>query len=51
MIVIIYSQITKIILSIPLQECGPTICGDEYSDPELMEFLGAKLTKQLGNNL
>ena len=33
------------------QECGPTICGDEYSDAELMEYLGAKLTKQLGNNL
>lgn len=31
-------------------ECGPTICGDEYSDAELMGYLGAKLTKQLGNN-
>ncbi|XP_022101312.1 GTP cyclohydrolase 1 feedback regulatory protein-like isoform X2 [Acanthaster planci] len=32
------------------QECGPTICGDEQSDPELMHYLGATLTKQFGNN-
>lgn len=25
--------------------------GDEWSDPELMEFLGAKLTHEFGNNL
>ncbi|XP_071961849.1 GTP cyclohydrolase 1 feedback regulatory protein-like isoform X1 [Antedon mediterranea] len=31
-------------------ECGPTICGDESSDPELMAELGAVLTKQVGNN-
>ncbi|XP_033625983.1 GTP cyclohydrolase 1 feedback regulatory protein-like isoform X2 [Asterias rubens] len=31
-------------------ECGPTICGDEHSDPELMNYLGAKLVKQMGNN-
>ncbi|XP_038044234.1 GTP cyclohydrolase 1 feedback regulatory protein-like isoform X1 [Patiria miniata] len=31
-------------------ECGPTICGDEQSDPELMQYLGATLTKQFGNN-
>ncbi|XP_022101313.1 GTP cyclohydrolase 1 feedback regulatory protein-like isoform X3 [Acanthaster planci] len=31
-------------------ECGPTICGDEQSDPELMHYLGATLTKQFGNN-
>jgi hypothetical protein len=33
------------------QECGPTIVGDEWSDPELMEFLGAKLINDFGNNL
>ncbi|XP_071492849.1 GTP cyclohydrolase 1 feedback regulatory protein-like [Diadema antillarum] len=31
-------------------ECGPTICGDAESDPELMEYLGASLIKQVGNN-
>ncbi|XP_078315669.1 GTP cyclohydrolase 1 feedback regulatory protein-like [Crassostrea virginica] len=31
-------------------ETGPTVCGDELSDPELMEYLGARLTKTLGNN-
>lgn len=31
-------------------ECGPTICGDEKSDPELMEYLGATLVQQVGNN-
>ncbi|KAK6182707.1 hypothetical protein SNE40_010330 [Patella caerulea] len=31
-------------------ECGPTIVGDEWSDPELMESLSATLSKQLGNN-
>lgn len=31
-------------------ETGPTVCGDEWSDPELMEYLGARLTKTLGNN-
>lgn len=31
-------------------ECGPTICGDEKSDPELMSYLGASLMQQVGNN-
>ncbi|ESO90063.1 hypothetical protein LOTGIDRAFT_192160 [Lottia gigantea] len=31
-------------------ECGPTVVGDEWSDQELMEYLGATLSKQLGNN-
>ncbi|XP_061173246.1 GTP cyclohydrolase 1 feedback regulatory protein-like [Saccostrea echinata] len=31
-------------------ETGPTVCGDEWSDPDLMEYLGARLTKALGNN-
>lgn len=30
-------------------ECGPTIVGDGESDPELMEFLGAKLLTFYGN--
>lgn len=30
-------------------ECGPTFVGDGYSDPELMEKLGAKPSRQLGN--
>ncbi|XP_070576967.1 GTP cyclohydrolase 1 feedback regulatory protein-like isoform X2 [Ptychodera flava] len=31
-------------------ECGPTVCGDEHADPEIMEYLGAKLVTHLGNN-
>lgn len=31
-------------------ECGPCVVGDEWSDKELMEYLGATLTKALGNN-
>ncbi|KAJ8308601.1 hypothetical protein KUTeg_013475 [Tegillarca granosa] len=31
-------------------ENGPTVVGDEWSDPQLMEYLGAKLIKELGNN-
>ncbi|KAG8188550.1 hypothetical protein JTE90_007158 [Oedothorax gibbosus] len=31
-------------------ENGPTIVGDGDSDEELMEYLGAQLTQQLGNN-
>ncbi|XP_054717490.1 GTP cyclohydrolase 1 feedback regulatory protein-like [Uloborus diversus] len=31
-------------------ENGPTIVGDEQSNPELMQFLGAELVKQLGND-
>lgn len=31
-------------------ENGPTIVGDEWNDVELMEYLGASLCKQLGNN-
>ena len=32
-------------------ECGPTICGDEQSDADLMEYLGAKLIEESGNPL
>ncbi|XP_055879337.1 GTP cyclohydrolase 1 feedback regulatory protein-like isoform X2 [Biomphalaria glabrata] len=31
-------------------DIGPTVVGDEWSDPELMEYLDAALIKQLGNN-
>ncbi|KAL5009169.1 hypothetical protein ScPMuIL_014750 [Solemya velum] len=31
-------------------ECGPTVVGDEWSDEELMQFLGATMTRTLGNN-
>lgn len=34
-----------------LQESGPTFVGDEWSDPKLMEYLGASRIKALGNNL
>ncbi|WAR19005.1 GFRP-like protein [Mya arenaria] len=32
-------------------ETGPTTVGDEWSDKELMDLLGATLVKALGNNL
>ncbi|XP_075469546.1 GTP cyclohydrolase 1 feedback regulatory protein isoform X2 [Ascaphus truei] len=32
------------------QEIGPTIVGDEFSDPELMQQLGAIKRTVLGNN-
>ncbi|XP_078419167.1 GTP cyclohydrolase 1 feedback regulatory protein isoform X1 [Cetorhinus maximus] len=31
-------------------ETGPTIVGDEHSDKELMNYLGAEKTTALGNN-
>ncbi|XP_065898465.1 GTP cyclohydrolase 1 feedback regulatory protein-like [Dysidea avara] len=31
-------------------ENGPTICGDEWSDKKLMEYLGATLQTLSGNN-
>ncbi|KAK2843168.1 hypothetical protein Q7C36_011383 [Tachysurus vachellii] len=31
-------------------ESGPTRVGDEYSDPALMIYLGARRTTMLGNN-
>ena len=32
-------------------ESGPTVCGDEESDPKLMEYLGAELIEESGNPL
>uniref|UniRef100_UPI00358F556C GTP cyclohydrolase 1 feedback regulatory protein n=1 Tax=Myxine glutinosa TaxID=7769 RepID=UPI00358F556C len=31
-------------------ETGPTVVGDEASDPELMDYLGATKIQALGNN-
>ncbi|KAM9466030.1 GTP cyclohydrolase 1 feedback regulatory protein [Clarias gariepinus] len=31
-------------------ETGPTMVGDEFSDPAIMSYLGARKTTQLGNN-
>ncbi|XP_068436842.1 GTP cyclohydrolase 1 feedback regulatory protein isoform X1 [Clinocottus analis] len=31
-------------------ETGPTNVGDEYSDPAIMNYLGARKTTMLGNN-
>ncbi|XP_077052922.1 GTP cyclohydrolase 1 feedback regulatory protein [Siphateles boraxobius] len=31
-------------------ETGPTTVGDEYSDPSIMNYLGARKTTILGNN-
>lgn len=32
-------------------ENGPTVCGDEKSDPKLMKYLGAELVQESGNPL
>ncbi|XP_068729572.1 GTP cyclohydrolase 1 feedback regulatory protein-like [Montipora capricornis] len=29
---------------------GPTICGDEWADPDLMKYLGAELVHTFGNS-
>lgn len=34
-----------------LQEVGPTMVGDEHSDPSLMRYLGATKRNMLGNHL
>ncbi|RWS03778.1 GTP cyclohydrolase 1 feedback regulatory protein-like protein [Dinothrombium tinctorium] len=31
-------------------ECGPTVVGDEFSDPELMKMLNANKITHFGNN-
>ncbi|XP_065067333.1 GTP cyclohydrolase 1 feedback regulatory protein-like [Rhopilema esculentum] len=30
-------------------ENGPTICGDEWTDPEVMKYLECELVQQAGN--
>ncbi|KAL9952309.1 hypothetical protein ACROYT_G039545 [Oculina patagonica] len=30
--------------------CGPTTCGDEWADKEVMKYLGAELVHTFGNN-
>uniref|UniRef100_A0A8C7FIB0 GTP cyclohydrolase 1 feedback regulatory protein n=3 Tax=Oncorhynchus TaxID=8016 RepID=A0A8C7FIB0_ONCKI len=35
---------------IEIRETGPTMVGDEYSDPAIMNYLGARKTTMLGNN-
>lgn len=42
---------TVIFKKILLQEVGPTLCGDENSDPEVMNLLGAELVHQFGSSL
>ncbi|XP_018420870.1 PREDICTED: GTP cyclohydrolase 1 feedback regulatory protein isoform X2 [Nanorana parkeri] len=39
-----------ILISTQIRMIGPTIVGDESSDPELMEQLGAARRTVLGNN-
>ncbi|XP_070613120.1 GTP cyclohydrolase 1 feedback regulatory protein isoform X2 [Erythrolamprus reginae] len=38
----------KVVIS--LQEVGPTMVGDEHSDPNLMNYLGAIKRNMLGNH-
>ena len=33
------------------QASGPTTCGDEWADKEVMKYLGAELVHTFGNNL
>ena len=40
----------ELIVSV-LQESGPTLCGDEFSDPVLMNKLGATLQMDSGKKL
>ncbi|XP_046847956.1 GTP cyclohydrolase 1 feedback regulatory protein-like [Xenia sp. Carnegie-2017] len=45
------SNMPYIIISTMIRtESGPTIVGDEWSDPELMNYLKAKLSQEYGNN-
>ena len=44
-------QKRRFIISLLAQECGPTLCGDEWSDPDIMKYLGAELKADSGNSL
>ena len=37
--------LTVLLMPFPAQESGPTLCGDELSDPALMDQLGASLVE------
>ncbi|XP_076835356.1 GTP cyclohydrolase 1 feedback regulatory protein isoform X2 [Brachyhypopomus gauderio] len=39
-----------ILISTQIRLTGPTMVGDEHSDPALMNVLGARKTTMLGNN-
>ena len=53
----VYAVLIKVCRSLFLcvcvfvQEFGPTLCGDENSDPHLMAYLGATLQDSGGNPL
>ncbi|NXL35360.1 GFRP protein, partial [Glaucidium brasilianum] len=42
--------ITHLLRCLSPQEVGPTMVGDEHSDPSLMSFLGATKRNMLGNH-
>ena len=42
---------SQIHLFIHFKENGPTICGDEWTDPEVMKYLECELVQQAGNIL
>ncbi|KAL4656426.1 GTP cyclohydrolase 1 feedback regulatory protein [Arapaima gigas] len=45
------SRMPYILISTQIRlETGPTMVGDEHSDPEIMNYLGATKTTMLGNN-
>lgn len=38
-------------ICVAIQAIGPTMCGDEWADPEVMKYLNAELIHTFGNNL
>ncbi|XP_036398664.1 GTP cyclohydrolase 1 feedback regulatory protein [Megalops cyprinoides] len=45
------SKMPYVLISTQIRlETGPTMVGDEYSDPAIMNYLGARKTTILGNN-
>lgn len=49
--VAVVPRVTHRLCCLSLQEVGPTMVGDEHSDPGLMSFLGATKRNMLGNHL
>lgn len=43
-------HIAHLLCCLSLQEVGPTMVGDEHSDPSLMRYLGATKRNMLGNH-